>query len=215
MQNESLLAATASEPLSIDEEYEMQQSWRDDPEKCTFIVLTREKVDGRLLEQLIAADDGSNNEGAGALFFIEATTHAMIGDVNLFLSDDYEDSDSDSSAALNVAQQQPTQKQAEIDIMVADPDYRRQGIGREATVLMMWYCATRLPVGLRRVFCKINESNSGSLALFNGMGFSQCAFAECFRECELELRRNTNDELIKVLVDAIGLPPEVQVLRLC
>jgi hypothetical protein len=41
MQDEAILQATASEPLSLDEEYAMCDSWRADADKCTFIVLDR------------------------------------------------------------------------------------------------------------------------------------------------------------------------------
>jgi hypothetical protein len=53
MKNPDLLEATASEPLSLEEEIEMQQSWRDDPKKCTFIV--------HATEACSLDDDGSNS----------------------------------------------------------------------------------------------------------------------------------------------------------
>eukprot|EP00055_Hartaetosiga_balthica_P010898 m.47926 g.47926 ORF g.47926 m.47926 type:complete len:173 (+) comp7367_c0_seq1:191-709(+) len=63
MDDRSFSPRTASEPLSLDEEYAMQKSWTEDGDKCTFIILQRS-----LLE-----------EGKEEI-------EAMIGDVNLFFN---------------------------------------------------------------------------------------------------------------------------------
>eukprot|EP00045_Choanoeca_perplexa_P006646 m.57284 g.57284 ORF g.57284 m.57284 type:complete len:143 (+) comp13716_c0_seq3:2-430(+) len=73
MQSSELLEQTASEPLPLDQEYEMQQSWREDNDKLTFILLQREP-----LAELIAQPEPVGREHEIA---------AMIGDVNLFLND--------------------------------------------------------------------------------------------------------------------------------
>ena len=72
MKDPYLLESTASEPLSAEEEFEMQESWHNDPKKVTFIILSKEL----LLPHI---------EGASS-----RETDSMIGDVNLFLND-YDD----------------------------------------------------------------------------------------------------------------------------
>ncbi|XP_046659609.1 N-acetyltransferase 9-like protein isoform X2 [Homalodisca vitripennis] len=62
MQSTELQELTASEPLTEEEEFEMQQTWFADENKCTFIVLDRKIY-----------EEGSNE------------VDAMIGDTNLYL----------------------------------------------------------------------------------------------------------------------------------
>ncbi|KAK7260714.1 hypothetical protein RIF29_26986 [Crotalaria pallida] len=68
MQDPFLLEATASEPLSLDQEYQMQLSWSQDPHKETFIVLDKDLVVGDFLHG-------------------EPHVEAMVGDVNVFMND--------------------------------------------------------------------------------------------------------------------------------
>ncbi|XP_021724522.1 N-acetyltransferase 9-like protein isoform X2 [Chenopodium quinoa] len=68
MQDPHLLFATGSEPLTLDQEYEMQLSWSQDPLKRTFIVLDKQMIEGE---------------------FVLGQPHiqAMVGDVNIYMND--------------------------------------------------------------------------------------------------------------------------------
>ncbi|KAH8598122.1 GNAT domain-containing protein [Bisporella sp. PMI_857] len=75
MKDPEIQEATASEPLSLEEEYAMQASWRTDADKLTFIACKPPSAD--LVNQTKAGTIDAPSE--------------MIGDVNLFLSTADED----------------------------------------------------------------------------------------------------------------------------
>ncbi|XP_062210206.1 GCN5-related N-acetyltransferase 9-like [Phragmites australis] len=68
MQDPALLEATASEPLSLAQEFDVHRSWTLDPLKHTFIVLDKELIEGE---------------------FVPGNPHteAMVGDVNIYMND--------------------------------------------------------------------------------------------------------------------------------
>jgi RimJ/RimL family protein N-acetyltransferase len=194
MKDPDLLEATASEPLSLEEEIEMQQSWRDDPKKCTFIV--------HATEAFPLDDDGSNSS---EYFSVRDNLGGMIGDVNMFLSDMDEEEEEEELEGNNdgtTGTKYPKPLQAEIDIMIAEQSYRNKGLGRAATCSMLLYGATML--GIHRFFCKINEDNKGSIKLFESLGFLQCDYAACFKQVELELIIKPETQEVKELLEAHG-----------
>ncbi|KAI7870606.1 GNAT domain-containing protein [Spinellus fusiger] len=75
MKSPFLQEMTASEPLTLEEEYEMQQSWHEDDKKCTFILMAHPEKDTC---QNIPVKEIKE-------------TAVMMGDVNIFLNDPDDD----------------------------------------------------------------------------------------------------------------------------
>ncbi|KAG8509610.1 N-acetyltransferase 9, partial [Galemys pyrenaicus] len=165
MKSEELQRLTASEPLTLEQEYAMQRSWREDvdseklnwwggggdpsaplPPECTFIVLDADKW---------RAQPGPPEESC------------MAGDVNLFLTD----------------RGDPTL--GEIEVMIAEPSCRGRGFGTEAVLMMMSYGVTKL--GLTKFEAKIGQDNEPSLRMFRKLHFEQVAVSSVFQEVTLRL----------------------------
>ncbi|XP_017143451.1 N-acetyltransferase 9-like protein [Drosophila miranda] len=145
MSNETLRELTASEEMTLSEEYLMQLSWRQDTDKLTFIVLAAD----------IYARD--NDEIA-----------AMVGDTNIFLRHEPD----------------TNQKVAEAEIMIADPQARGKGYGREAMLLMLKYAQSQLE--LNKFEVKIDMDNAVSLRLFESFQFVETGRVEVFHEVTME-----------------------------
>ncbi|CAI5723790.1 unnamed protein product [Hyaloperonospora brassicae] len=151
MQDPWLQEMTASEPLPLEEEMEMQKSWREDAEKCTFIVLANAEGDGQ----------------PGTSYVDDSAIGRMAGDINLFFND-YDDPQA-----------------CELDIMIAEKKYRRKGFAEEAVQLLMAYATVTLRVS--RFFCKITETNTASLQLFDKLGYIKYNYVAAFSQVEMEL----------------------------
>lgn len=168
MSNKEIQELTSSEPLSLEEEYEMQQTWLNDEDKLTFIVLDR-----RLYESI-----SNENEQ-------EREICAMVGDVNIFLlSPDDNDMVEESADLKNIA---------ELEIMIADKAFRGKGLGIEAIYLMMNYALQHLKSPpLKKFIVKIDDTNTPSIKMFEKLGFSQFNYSAVFKQISLKLEINEN-----------------------
>uniref|UniRef100_A0A8D0MPE8 N-acetyltransferase 9 n=1 Tax=Sus scrofa TaxID=9823 RepID=A0A8D0MPE8_PIG len=91
----------------------------------------------------------------------------MAGDVNLFLTDLGDPS------------------LGEIEVMIAEPSCRGQGLGTEAVLMMMAYGVTKL--GLTTFEAKIGQENEPSIRMFRRLHFEQVAVSSVFQEVTLRL----------------------------
>jgi len=180
------LVATASEPLTLDEEYVMQQSWHLDEDKCTFIILANEDIhiSNAVLKPW--------------------KDYPMVGDVNLFFNDvDHPHT-------------------AEVELMIAEPTFRRKGIGKQALSMMLLYGVMvtsslllspsfnsfmRLgyeDLGVKEYTAKIGMDNVASQRLFQKhLGFAFREASQVFQEVTLTLL--LNDDTVEALQGWAGI----------
>ncbi|TFK65946.1 hypothetical protein BDN72DRAFT_824024 [Pluteus cervinus] len=183
MKSEELRTLTASEPLTLEEEFEMQRKWREDEDKLTFILLSLD-------------EGGSPNFSESEAITPQDSrldSLPMIGDVNLFLkgtppllkppeSIRLEEDDEDSF-------------EAEIEIMIAEPRYRRKGCALEALQLMLSYATQDsipppaplppLPIQPESLVARVSDSNIPSIKLLEKLGFRVTKHVAVFSEIEL------------------------------
>ncbi|TFY79103.1 hypothetical protein EWM64_g4903 [Hericium alpestre] len=172
MQSPELRELTASEELSLEEEYDMQRKWQEDEDKLTFIVLAR------------PTDTALDNSPTPALL----RALPMIGDVNLFFKgrpgDDAEDFE------------------AELEVMIAEPAYRRQGLAQCALEMLLAYATARalgpaeampFPLVASHFVARIGASNAASIALFERLGFEIVRHVEVFDEVEMRVRAEASE----------------------
>jgi len=200
MSSPELLALTASEELTLEEELANQQSWRDDPTKLTFI-----SVNSAAWNAKNHAGETSLKEHSGqeqVLGVVDDRNADMRGDVNMFFFDDEED---------EVA--------GEVNIMVAEPSSRGQGFGKCVLLMFLWYVlAYSKPLmeeyrggadkgtNLTAFVAKIDKENEISIKMFEGVGFRKVREeANYFGEVELRMEVKSAGEKVEQFIKGTKL----------
>lgn len=206
MQDESLQQATASEPLTLAEEYAMQKSWRTDADKLTFIVCTPPSAPNHINHSEILVKDAHPKVTPGK----DDAPETMIGDVNLFLNADDDREEEHAHWRLIHEGTKKTIQEGkmhgvvgEVEIMIARKDCQGKGLGRETLLAFLWYILTsfsgimneyhiahgngKTGSYLNYLRVKIDSGNARSIKLFESVGFKKVSEKPNYFG-ELELR---------------------------
>lgn len=119
---------------------------------------------------------------------------ALIGDTNLFLNQDYFLSGSDDESAQHDLNNE-NQIVAEAEIMIAEPEARGKGFGKEAMLLMLKYGQSE--IGVQEFVSKIGYDNVISQNMFSKFKFEEQSRSEVFQE--IAFKRTVDDNWIKWL----------------
>ncbi|KAI1174010.1 acetyltransferase domain-containing protein [Nemania sp. FL0916] len=209
MQDEVLREATASDPLTLEEEYENQQSWRTAHDKLTFIVCQRAN-NGATRD--INASETTSSAPPVVYAGEDDAPCRMVGDVNLFLTpcdteeeeedgDNHDRDDKDGNENKDTNSAEARNLQGEIDIMIASSGHRRSGLGTAAVCAILLYLTTHhdavireyssvsstsssssTTARLKQLVAKTNADNAASIRLFSNLGFRRAGEPNYFNE---------------------------------
>jgi len=129
-----------------------------------------------LEQELEMQREWANDEAKCTFIVRDGQTSTMIGDVNFFFND-HDDP-----------------RACEIEVMIAEPAYRRKGHATEALETFMAYGAVEL--GVTAFVAKIGFDNEPSLGLFARLGYVERSRSDIFQEVTLELRARDSDGAI-------------------
>lgn len=181
----------------------MQKSWREDGDKLTFIAClnsceAKDVENGERGKVCIGEKEKEKEVVQGG---IDDSDDRMIGDVNLFLSEDDEEDDDNQSHAN---EKEGKKVIGEIEIMIATPEARGKGYGKAILLTFLWYIITNTSTilleysrkgnaSLKFLRVKIDAENEKSINLFEKVGFTKTSPKPNYFN-EIELRLSPADE---------------------
>lgn len=141
-------------------------SWMQQDEELRQQTGSEEQtLEEEYLNQIQWRDDASK-----CTFIITDNTLTPIGDVNLFFS---------------AVEDEENKLQAEINVMIAEKQFRGKGYGKLAVWGMAWFAQRHFPL-VSQYLVKISFDNTASIALFTQkLGFTELSRSEAFQECTL------------------------------
>eukprot|EP00922_Rhytidocystis_sp_ex-Travisia-forbesii_P063915 GHVS01095045.1.p1 GENE.GHVS01095045.1~~GHVS01095045.1.p1 ORF type:complete len:226 (+),score=50.19 GHVS01095045.1:154-831(+) len=177
MQQESIMFLTGSEPMSREDIEELRT--KQQCQRRMFIVVDKDCL--RCSASPLSAQD---------------YIRAMAGDVCCFFSSDPTSTTtptttttptSTTTTATTTSCTSPLLTHpyvGELSIMIAESNFRRKGLAREALELMMCHCAEQCSVGT--FVAKLKQSNEPSVRLFENLGFHRISASFVFKEYTYE-----------------------------
>lgn len=151
----------------------MQRGWRTDADKLTFIIclppISPTSPLSEHSEQVLAGHDDNGP--------------AMLGDINLFLSEEHGTSEEFSPDRGHAGKKKVV---GELELMIARREHQGKGYGRASVLLFLWYVVIRREelvasycagAGVEGVLThlrvKIHQDNRRSIGLFESLLFKK------------------------------------------
>ncbi|XP_059388542.1 N-acetyltransferase 9 isoform X2 [Carassius carassius] len=169
---------TSSDPLTLEQEYDMQRCWREDDDKCTFIILDKQKwADPSIPEQ-----------------------ECMVGDVNIFLTDPSDPSLAELEIMIAVPCYRGKGLGKEVTRMMMCYGRTKQVFKDLLLVVTTLYvrifCVCVFTstgvhkLGIQKFEVKIGLDNKISIAMFKKFHFRELSISEVFQEVILGVTVN-------------------------
>ncbi|KAF8121817.1 GNAT domain-containing protein [Boletus edulis] len=165
MTDPRLLRDTGTDPLTLEEVYEMEKHWQEDDDKLTFIIL-------------------ANGEG----------DLPMIGDVNIFLKGDPNDEDFEAEVGVMIAEESYRGKGLALEALRLMLSYVTASpalFTNSSPTLTLPDPPFPFPIRSDSLAVRIGQENRASTRLFERLGFVETRGANAFGEKEMRIRKDT------------------------